>query len=143
MAKWDRYLEAGKRDLPVRVFVSLTQFRPFFPDLSEERGLLLYGVGPYTMNQFGKDSPIRFSFYGEDVRAGKYILLVETGGGRCAGLSVCDEGVCTWYDSEWDFAMSCPVAIIPRPESPNLSLLTCTEKGAPAAHSYRTPHTPI
>ena len=31
----------------------------------------------------------------------------------------------------------------PTPESLDLALLTCTEKGAPAAHSYPTPHTPI
>ena len=90
------------------------------------------------MGQFGKDVPIRFSFYGEEaVREGKYLLLLETGGGEhFAGLSVSGDGVCTYYDSEWDFFTPCPVAIPPRPESLDLALLVRTEKGALTSHSH-------
>ena len=116
-----------------------------FPYLEEARQLLRYGTGPYTMHQFGNDVPIRFSFYGEEeVREGKYILLVETGGGEhCVGLSESGEGVCTWYDSEWDFVMSCPVAILPHPESLDLVLLACTEKGVLTSHSHPRSRTHI
>ena len=37
--------------------------------------------------------------------------------------------------------MSCPAAMLPRPESLDLALLTCTEKGAPDAHSYSSKRT--
>ena len=49
------------------------------------------------MGQFGKDVPIRFSFYGEEaVREGEYLLLLETGcGEHFAGLAVSGDGVCT------------------------------------------------